>query len=200
MYAQFDVSFSLSSFISHSGQTADPLNRYAKALKEVSSKRKKTEADFEQLAKIEFEAGLYLNKAGQVIIPGRVIEAALAEGAKKSREGKAALSSTFVDNDPVIEYDGGPLSLQELLLSEEHRLAVPVRVGTARVVRTRPIFHNVRGTFRVSLETSLANEAQLRRWIDDALNQVGIGDWRPRHGRGEVTNFVRVEQTIKLAA
>jgi hypothetical protein len=29
----------------HNGQTADPLNKYAKMLKSVSGKRKKTEAD-----------------------------------------------------------------------------------------------------------------------------------------------------------
>ena len=199
-YQQFSVSVAVPSLIMHSGQTADPLNRYAKAMKALSGKRAKTDADHEALARLECEAGLYLNGKGEVIIPGRVIEAMIAEGAKKSKEGKIALSSTFVDNDPVISYDGGPLTVEQLLDSDQHRLAVPVRVGQAKVVRTRPIFRDVRFTFLVSLETSLANEAQLRRWIEAGLNQVGIGDWRPRHGRGELISFGLAQQPEFLKA
>lgn len=199
-YQSYKVETMLSTFISHNGQTADPLNAYAKAMKEVSSKRKKSEADFARLAEIEYEAGLYLNKNREVIIPGRLFEALIAEGAKKSKEGKIALSSTFVDCDAVISYDGGPLTVDELIQSDYHRLSVGVRVGQAKVIRTRPIFHNVRAAFDVSLETSLANESQLRRWIVDGLNQVGMGDWRPRHGRGEMTVFERAVVPLAVAA
>jgi len=200
MYQQYSVSVHVPSLIMHSGQTADPLNRFAKAMKAISGKRGKTDADHEALARLEYEAGLYLNGQGQVIIPGRVIESVVAEGAKKTKEGKIALSSTFVDDDPVISYDGGPLTVEQLIDSDYHRLAVPVRVGMAKVVRTRPHFHNVRFTFHVSLETSLANESQLLRWITDGLNQVGLCDWRPRHGRGEILSFEAVTVPLKAAA
>lgn len=200
MYRQYKVALEIPTFVSHNGQTADPVNRYAKAMKEISGKRKKTDADYEALARIEFEAGLYLNKDRQVIIPGRLFEALIAEGAKKSKEGKIALSSTFVDSDSLISYDGGPLTVEQLLESEEHRLAVPVRVNQARVVRTRPIFTNVRAEFIVSLQTEVGNASQLQRWVTDGMNLVGLGDWRPRHGRGIVTEFVEIAQPLKAAA
>jgi hypothetical protein len=199
-YVQYSVSISLADLIMHNGQTSDPLNVYAKRMKAISGKRKKVDADFEALALIEYEAGLYLNNEEEAIIPGRLFEAMIAEGAKKSKEGKLALSGTFVDNDAVISYDGGPLTLEELKASSKHRLAVGVRVGMSKVTRTRPHFHNVRATFLVSLNTEVANGEQLRKWIEDGLTLVGIGDWRPRHGRGSLDRFEVVRAPLTAVA
>lgn len=41
-------------------QTADPLNHIAKAIKKISNKNKKTEADHLELSKLEWFGGLYL--------------------------------------------------------------------------------------------------------------------------------------------
>lgn len=200
MYKQYQVKLEIPSLITHNAQTADPLNPFTKAIKQITSNRKKTDADLEKLAKLEYEAGLYLNKDRQVTIPGRVFEAVIHAGAKKSKEGKDALASVFVDNDAVFEYDGGPMTVEELIESDDHRLVVPVRVNTAKVMRTRPIFKNVKAEFLVSLQTEVANPTQLENWIGDAMNLVGIGDWRPRHGRGVVTSFMQVDQPVKEVA
>jgi len=61
-YSQYEVELSGDSLIMHNGQTADPLNPFSKAMKEISSKRKKTDTDYEAMANIEYRAGLYLNK------------------------------------------------------------------------------------------------------------------------------------------
>ena len=47
----------VSPLLLHNGQTANPLNKYARQLKAVSGKRNKTDEDFEAMAKIEFLAG-----------------------------------------------------------------------------------------------------------------------------------------------
>jgi len=196
MYKEYDAEINLPRVLMHNAQTANPLNEFAKALKAISGKRNKTEADHLAMARIEYEAGLYLNAKREVIIPGRVFEACIAEGAKKSKEGKVALSTTIVENDAVITYDGCPLTVEELLESEDHKLVVPVKVGMAKIMRTRPLFHNVSAVFTVSLQTELANPGQLERWITDCLNQVGVGDWRPRYGRGTLDNFA--EKSVEL--
>ena len=199
-YKQIVVSVEIPALIMHNGSLADPLNPVVKAMKELSSRRKKSDADIQKLADLEYRGSLYLDKKNEkVVLPGRLFEAMIAEGARKSKEGKIALSSTFVDNDPIIAYDGGPLTIDELVASPDHRLVVPVRVSTSKVIRTRPIVHNVVAEYQVSLNTDLANEAQLRRWIDDGLNQVGMGDWRPRHGRGVVTGWADASLSKKAA-
>jgi hypothetical protein len=178
----------------HNGHLADPLNDFAKRMKAISAKRKKTEADFKALADLEWEGGLYLNHEQRPIIPGRVLESVIVEGARKSKEGKLALSGLFVDNDAVIEYDGrhDARTLEELKQDPRFRLTVGVKVGQSRVMRTRPIFNNVKATFRVSLATVVANQSSLELWLRDAMTLVGIGDWRPRHGRGEVLSIEKV--------
>lgn len=186
----YEVGIRGRSLLMHNGQTADPLNKFAKAMKAVTAVRKKTDAEYEKLAKIEFQAGLYLDASGtKVIVPGRVLEAAIAEGAKKVKEGKSALAALFVDSDMALEYAGGPLTPDELAKSDKHRLTVGVRVSQARVMRTRPYFEDWSGTFRLSFDDSLANPEQVHTWITRAGELVGLGDWRPRHGRFVVTKF-----------
>lgn len=200
MYKQYTVGLNIPTLIVHNGRLANPLDPLAKAMKEVSGIRKKTDSDLQRLADLEYEGGLYLNSNDEPILPSRVLEAWIAEGAKKSREGKTALSSTFVDTDMVLNYDGGPLTVKELIASPDHRLTVPVRVTTSKVMRTRPIFRNVTGEFIVSVNMDLANAEALRRWVEAGLNQVGLGDWRPRHGRGTLVKFEEVEQPLSAVA
>lgn len=199
-YQQYEVQLSGDSLIMHNGQTADPLNPFSKAMKEISGKRKKTDSDYEAMSNIEYRAGLYLNKKNEVIVPSRVLESVLVEGAKKSKEGKLALSGMFVDTDAILEYDGGPMSVDALVKSEDHRICVAVRVGMAKVMRTRPHFKNWNAKFKVSINSDVANQEQLKRWLEDAGAYVGIGDWRPRHGRYEVLNFAAVKVPLKKVA
>lgn len=192
-YSRFDVEIAIPTLIMHNARLANPLDTYTKRIKEISSKRKKVDADFAALADLEYEGSLYLDQTGtKVVIPGRVFEAAIAEGARKSKEGKQALSGLFVDNDAEITYEGGPLTVKELVASPAHRLVVGVKVQKNRVQRTRPLFKDVRAKFTVSLDLSVANAKSLQTWIEAAITQAGIGDWRPRYGRGALVSFEAV--------
>lgn len=95
----------LSPLLMHNGQLADPLNEFTKKMKEVSGKKKKTEADFEQLAKFEFLGSLWLNDKGKPIIPSHVIEAVGVAGAKKIRDGQTAKAAFFAE-DALLTYTG----------------------------------------------------------------------------------------------
>lgn len=200
MRITYSVEIELANLILHNSQLADPTNKFAVAMKEVSKIRSKTDADYKKLADLEFTGSLYVNRQNEVILPGRLFEAMIHEGSKISREGKTALASVIVENDPVISYDGGPLSVEELLKSEQHRLVVAVRVQQAKVMRTRPIFENVKASFIVSIDDGLSDAKSLKTWIEAALNSKGIGDWRPRHGRGILTKFEEVRQPMSVAA
>lgn len=184
-YLKHKVTIGGSTLLMHNGQTADPLNKYAKALKAVTSDkaRKKTDEGIIEMGRIEMEAGLYLNAKKQVILPSRVIEAHLAEAARKTKEGKVALAGMFVDTDGVLEYEGGPLSVAKLLDSEAHRLTCAVVVGQAKVMRVRPLFTNWTSSFEVSILEEMAGTSTLETWLRNGGNFVGLGDWRPRYGR-----------------
>ena len=165
----------------HNGQTADPLNKWSKAMKAVSSKRKKTDSDYEELARLEFFAGLYVGKDGP-IIPAANIDAMMINAAKKEREGNQAKSGAFCLADAVMEYDG-PRDVEQLWKDESFRHVAIVRVQTARVARTRPIFREWSAVVTMQIEDSVVNVSQVDRWMHIAGTQVGLGDWRPQHGR-----------------
>lgn len=182
--AWIPVSYRLTSsapMLQHNGQTADPLNRWAKALKQISSKRKKTDSDFEEMARIEFMAGLYLGPDGP-IIPPNVIDGAVKEAAKKSREGRTAPAACYCLDPATLEYDGAR-DPAELWSDDRFRFSAIVRVQSARVCRMRPIFSEWAATVKLMMEDTVINVSKLDDWMYIAGTQVGIGDWRPQYGR-----------------
>ena len=44
----------VSPLLCHNGQTADPRNAYSKAIKAISGKRKKTDSDYDEMARLEW--------------------------------------------------------------------------------------------------------------------------------------------------
>jgi len=58
-----------------------------------------------------------------------------------------------------------------------------VRVGMARVARTRPVFREWSANVRLHIEPTLVNVARVDEWMRVAGTQIGIGDWRPQYGR-----------------
>lgn len=169
----------------HSGRLADPLNAYVKRLKEVSSKRKKTDEDHQAMARIEWEASLYTNDAGAAILPAELLEATIRDGAKKSKLGKQFQSAVFVEEDALLDH-GGPKDVRGLFDDDRYRDTRMVRVQSARVMRTRPIFRKWKAKVGITYNPTLVNEESVRQALSDAGQQCGIGDFRPRFGRFEV--------------
>lgn len=171
----------------HNGQTADPLNEFAKAMKQISSKRKKTDADHEEMARIEFLAGLYVGPDGP-IIPAANVDSMMIAAAKKHKEGPLAKSGAFCVKDARLEYDG-PRAPDELWKDERFRHRALVRVTTSRVARTRPVFNEWSAVVEVNYEDSVVNFGRVEEWFWTAGTQIGLGDWRPQHGRFSVEHL-----------
>lgn len=171
--------------ILHNGQLADPLNQYSRALKEITSKRKKTDADHEAMARIEFEGGLYFDDEKGPYMPSDCLEACIQAGAKKSRIGKDVQAAVFVQDDIVpIRYDG-PRDIDSMWKDRERFvLRKACKVSTAKVMRTRPMLPTGWSlSFTIEYDESIVNEASIKRAMTDAGALVGLCDWRPRFGR-----------------
>ena len=177
----------ISPLLMHNGQTADPANVWSRKMKEITSKRKKVDADYEELARLEWLAGLYL-KDNAPCIPGFVFEAALigkGSSARKERMGKEAAAAVWVIEDFPLEYDG-PADPHELWEVERFRNQSLVRVSQSRVLRTRPFFKEWGATIEVTYDDELIDGETVKRWIEVSGRQVGLMDWRPKFGRFEV--------------
>lgn len=181
----------------HCGQTANPLNQFAKAMKRLSGKRNKTDEDHEEMARLEWWAGLYLSNAPtinppsevvpadgtSVIIPAHVLDSCIREGARKSKLGKQASAGCCVDNDGAFKHDG-PKDLLQLSNSARHQHQAAVKVGTSKVIRTRPCFPIWSCDFNVTIDNTVIEADQILGALESAGKLVGIGDWRPGAPRG----------------
>ena len=170
----------------HNGQLANPLNPLVKQMKSLTGQRKKTDDVHAELSRLEFRAGLYLSHEGVVEIPSEVIESCLIEGAKKSKLGKQFKSAIAIHENSPLDY-GEQLTVDELWeRNEEFADVRGVKVGTSRIMRTRPIFRSWRLEFEVSYNPDLVNPEQIQLAVADAGTQVGLCDYRPKFGRFQI--------------
>lgn len=172
----------------HNGRLADPVYTFTKQIKTISGKRKKTDADLERLAELEFCGSLYMGPTGPVI-PASMIEAMVIRSAMKMREGPAAKSGCFALQAAQLEYDG-PRDMAELWNAETFRFSCRAKVGQASIMRMRPRFEQWSATVELNIEDSLVNPAQVDAWMRIGGTQIGIGDWRPQFGRFDAERIV----------
>ena len=176
----------VSPLLLHNGQTADPTNKFSRQMKEISGKRKKTDEDYAEMSRIEWFAGLYVNHSKQIILPASLFEASIYDGAKKSKLGKAFKSAVFVYDDAILDIGEKYKDPEDLWSQEKYRDVRGVRIGQARVMRTRPILHTWSAEYVISFDDEQVNLSDVQRAINDAGSKCGVGDFRPRFGRFEL--------------
>jgi hypothetical protein len=170
--------------IMRSGRLADPLDPVSVDLARITGKRPKTVSDHEEIGRLEWHGGLWLDGA-RPCLPAEAIEACFLAAARTRRRGKAAAAGFLVENAAILQFEG-PDTIEELWLDARFRLRHAVRVGDARTMRTRPRFPNWRAQVRATFLPSVLNEAEIRDLFAVAGFSVGLGDWRPRFGRFEI--------------
>ena len=169
---------------------ADPLNAHTKLIKEISSKRNKTEKDHMDMSRLEWEAGIYYDEDIGPYFPAVNVEACLRSAAKLSRLGKAVERAIFVQPDLVaLDYDG-PRKINELFYENSPFIDKrAINVKTSKVMRTRPKFPaGWSMTFTVSYMADIITKDQLILICKTAGRLIGMGDYRPRFGRFTVAN------------
>ena len=144
--------------LQHNPQTANPLNEFARALKKVSGKRAKVDADYAEMSNLEWHAGLY-HINGQIIIPGEALEAMIRNAARKVKKGPT-IESGLICEDAKLEYDG-PKNIEKLWKGGKHISIMSVVVNGGRVTRTRPKFDPWAANVNMKYDENLLNEADI---------------------------------------
>jgi hypothetical protein len=70
----------------------------------------------------------------------------------------------------------------------------------AKVMRTRPVFRNWNITALAQYDPDVLNMRDVEEIAIDAGKLVGIGDWRPKHGRFDAEVIPVAEQLDRLLA
>lgn len=124
----------------HADTLANPLATATKAHKELTGKRKKTEDDHLAIARSEFISGCYWSEQSGFFIPGQNFDATFLAGAKLQKLGTHWKRGALVLENRVRLLHDGPGTPDELWESPAHVDCRGVKVGTAKVMRYRPVF------------------------------------------------------------
>jgi hypothetical protein len=175
--------------LQHNSQLANPMSPAAKALKAASAKGgrgKKTDENYEEIAKAEFFGGLYVDEKSNYFIPEEQIEsmicaASFAEVAIS--KAKSMGSINVLEPFFLVEYDG-PLEPEKRYGNFNCMDQRLVSVGTSKIVRTRPMFRNWVAEGSVHYDTPYTEDTI--RMVLEACGSKGVGDYRPKFGRFNV--------------
>lgn len=170
----------------HHNKLADPLSPEKKQMSRISDKRKKTDEDHIAIRRIEFEAGMYFDPEIGPYMPGANIAKALLNAAKIRRNGpKIERGLLMVSPINRLEYEG-PRDVSGLWNDPRFRLVAPAKNQRATIIRCRPRFPEWACTATVLVNPTVLSADDVLEIAQDAGQMIGLGDWRPWHGRFEV--------------
>lgn len=170
----------------HSDKLANPLLPETKTHKELTGKRKKTDDDHVAIARSEFVSGLYYTKQDGVFIPAQNFDATFWAGAKLQKLGVHWRRGALVMTDRAKLLYDGPKTPEKLWEDARFVDCRGVRVGAAKLMRYRPVFHDWATELEVAINTDVINLEEAKKAITDAGALIGTCEYRPRFGRFSV--------------
>jgi len=169
--------------IMHSCQCVNPLHPIAKELKKYTSKRTKTDEDYEIISNLEWEGGLYWKDGIGLYIPPENIEATMINGGKSNKKGTDIKKYVSVEESYI------PLVLRENLTKDQMKADFKYRdvrqmcVQRARITRTRPRFDTWEIVFTLRYEEEKIDIETIVNALEYAGKYVGLCDSRPKYGQ-----------------
>lgn len=175
-----------SPLLMHSDRFANPLDPLTKAHKELTKKRKKTDDDHAAIARSEFIGGCYWRDDVGFHIPAQNLDSCLVAAGKLQKLGTKFKQGVMVaDSELALENVSAPTP-EALWEDPRYRDCRGVRVGTAKVMRYRPIFRKWSLVANVAYDEQVVDAADVKKALLDAGSLIGLGDYRPRMGRFDV--------------
>lgn len=171
-----------SPMLMNNSRTADPLNPYARKLRGLTSKRKKTDEDHEDISRLEFEARMYCDEAGP-FLPADNFHAALKKGGGLSKKGAQIDRSLIITDDVLRLAYKGPREPDAMYETGQFTDRRSVVVARQRTMRTRPIFIEWAFDANAVLDEAGMDLGDLCQVVEDTGIKIGLGDFRPRYGR-----------------
>lgn len=177
----------------HNVRLASPMNPYAKELSRLNKAKpssKRTDDDRLEIARVEWEGGLYFDEEVGPYVPASWVFKTILEGARAGRRGqKIEGGLTVVDLVHPLLYRG-PRDIDALWGVGGETEFVDfrtVRVGQAKVDRCRPIFKQWSFEAELLLDPTVLDVAELEDIAKIAGQLKGIGDYRQQYGRFDAT-------------
>lgn len=172
----------------HNVQLASPMNRYAKKLKALNSKRVKTDEDRIEIARVEFEGSLYYDDGLGPYMPGQNLLRSLIGGARLIKAGKKIERGAVIADFQLPLIYQGPRDIEGLWGGGESEFVDirPVSVQRNKVDRCRPIFRNWAVEADIVIDPKAIEFDEFVQVAGLAGEMEGLGDFRTMYGRFSV--------------
>lgn len=178
--------------VQHNIRLADKDDDFTRQIAVINKKRQKTEADYAELAHLEFLGGLYWNPEVGLHLPTFNIIRSFEMGGVVTKQGKAIVQAVAITTELTpIDYKG-PRKPEELWADPAFRFRKLVRVQRNTVTRMRPIFRAWACQLEVEVEETVLDPDAFVRVVTTAGKVAGLGDAR-KLGYGRYTAEVHLE-------
>ncbi len=172
----------------HNVRLADPLNEYAKAVSNLTARKKSlTDVEFAaEKARLQFLGGLYWDDEFGLHLPGYNVFRCFVEGARMSKNG-IKLEQGIVDYTPkcAVEPHTDKYDDAEKIMADGHYFTTMVKIGQSTVPSTRPQFIQWALEINFTFDTTIVDEPILVAAGEAAGRFRGLGDGRLKgYGRG----------------
>lgn len=169
-------------------QTVNPMNEYSKALKELTSKRSKTDEDQNEIFHLKFLASCYVNNKGQYIIPCDMIAKSFETAAKENKLGAKFQRSVFIFNDSILKFDENGCTPEELWQNHSDKYVDirPVGIMKSKIVTARFIVPEWSLEGELFFDETQLNKSDVWFAMTNAGLRYGIGTYRQRYGRYKI--------------
>lgn len=172
----------------HNVRMANPLDEYAKAVSELTARKKNlTPEEFaSEKSKLQFMGGLYWNDEIGLSLPGYNVFKCFVEGARMSKNG-TKLEQAIVDYTPHCAIDpwAAKYDTADEVFADQHYLMTMVKIGASTVPSTRPQFLTWALDISFTFDDSIVDEATLLSSGEAAGRFKGLGDGRLKgYGKG----------------
>lgn len=165
---------------------SSPLDPYAKKLRTLRAKRNKTDEDHWEIARVEFEGGMYYaDLPVGPYVPGENLFRSLIGGARQVKAGmKIERGVSVADFELPLIYQG-PRDIDGLWGDGQSRHVDirPVMVQRQKVQRCRPIFPEWKIEAEVAIDPQVIDYDDFPRVTRLAGEVEGLGDFRRMFGR-----------------
>lgn len=175
----------------HNVRLASPLDPFAKELSRLNKAKpasKRTDEDRLEIARVEWEGGLYFEDGIGPYAPASWIFKNLLEAARSGRRGKKIEGGIMVVElvHPLIYK--GPRDVDKMWNNGESEFVDfrSARVGAAKIDRCRPIFKNWSTEAEILLDPTVIDVDEFSDIAAIGGKLYGLGDYRQQYGRFDV--------------
>jgi hypothetical protein len=139
------------------------------------------------MARIEFIGGMYFDEVAGPYVPSVNVHRCLVEGAKLNKLGRHVERGVVTQDEICVLAYKGPRTIQELWEDKNFVSRLSVGVTTSRVMRTRPQFRKWALEAEFLVDNGQLDLVTFTEIAEKAGSYIGIGDYRPRFGRFDVS-------------